>query len=99
MYCVICERNFSVNDRHAICMPCHAIDLAKAKVPAAPTWADKALRAFRNAINPSPGTNYVADREVHPSKVVFANGRTVEIVNGALEVGWAEAVPRGGDHS
>ncbi len=34
-------------------------------------------------------TNYVANAEVNPTRVLFANGRTVRIVNGALVVGWA----------
>lgn len=87
MYCAICKENFSVNDRHAVCIPCHALELAKA--PKEQTWADKALRSLRRALNPSDGTNYVADREERPRRVTFANGRTVEIVNGSLEVGWA----------
>lgn len=33
--------------------------------------------------------NYVADREVYPQRILFANGRTVELKEGALDVGWA----------
>ena len=33
-------------------------------------------------------TNYVANKEVNPTRVTFANGRTVHIKNGALVVGW-----------
>ena len=38
--------------------------------------------------NESTSGNYTADREIDPTKVRFANGRTVEIVNGCLEIGW-----------
>ena len=41
-------------------------------------------------------TNYIANLEVNPTWVVFANGRTVRIVNGALEVGWLRDI---GDES
>ena len=30
--------------------------------------------------------NYIADKEVAPTEVTFANGRTVRIVNGAMEI-------------
>jgi hypothetical protein len=33
--------------------------------------------------------NYVANAEQSPTRVLFENGRTVEIVDGQLEVGWA----------
>jgi hypothetical protein len=36
--------------------------------------------------------NYVADRVESPTKVTFANGRTVEVVDGYLAVGWASDV-------
>lgn len=32
--------------------------------------------------------NYVANKEVNPTKVTFANGRVVRIVKGALVVEW-----------
>ena len=41
-------------------------------------------------------TNYIANLEVNPTWVAFANGRTVRIVNGALEVGWLRDI---GDES
>ena len=34
--------------------------------------------------------NYIANLEVSPTFIVFANKRTVKIVNGALEVGWLD---------
>lgn len=33
-------------------------------------------------------TNYVANKEVSPTKVTFSNGRVVRIKNGALVVEW-----------
>jgi hypothetical protein len=36
------------------------------------------------------GTNYVADREIDPTRVVFANGRTVAIEGDHLIIGWAK---------
>lgn len=37
--------------------------------------------------------NYVADRAEAPTKVTFANGRTVVVVDGHLAVGWDSDVP------
>ena len=34
--------------------------------------------------------NYIANLEVGPTFIAFANKRTVKIVNGALEVGWLD---------
>lgn len=92
MYCSICKNNFSQYDAWAICAPCHAAALAEA--PKEPTWADNALRNLRGKLSGHPSGNYVADREERPRKVVFANGRTVEIVDGALVVGWALPIPQ-----
>jgi hypothetical protein len=34
-------------------------------------------------------SNYVANAEVNPTRILFANGRVVELVDGRLVVGWA----------
>ena len=53
--------------------------------------AHKALHAVieRNAKRAASHWNYVADAEKGATRVLFASGRTVRIVNGALVVGWA----------
>jgi hypothetical protein len=33
--------------------------------------------------------NYIANAEVNPTRILFENGRVVELVGGVLEVGWS----------
>jgi len=38
--------------------------------------------------------NYVANKEVEPTKVTFANGRTVKIEGNHLVIGWDKPRPK-----
>lgn len=50
-------------------------------------------KAFPSASKPD-GSNYVANQEINPTLITFANGRTVSLNHqGYLDVGWAEVAP------
>lgn len=55
-----------------------------------PACSQQMINAGVSAIFRSGRTsgNYVANKVINPTKVTFANGRTVKIVKGHLVVGW-----------
>jgi len=54
-------------------------------------WSEALVKVLeRNDTRFRASGNYVANREVNPTKVTFANGRTVKVVNGHLVIGWSK---------
>lgn len=84
--------------------PCRYCDRTEAEVASCPSsqataCASLAQRRLIEAICKrgdarKADTNYVADKEVNPTRILFANGRTVRVVRGKLIVGWARAEAR-----